>query len=157
MTAILSRTLTGFQIQSLTIEQGTHSQSTDTRTMVEYTMFSHPCMILQPELQSSFFPMHSAKAFAARKRRVRFTSQLTVETRIPNDYSEPLPPARPSLVYHKSSKIMMTRSKFQHQEACSKSSLKVSNVSRDRGLCEQNEIQQIGYRRKRRLSQLTLQ
>jgi hypothetical protein len=49
-------------------------------------------MIMQSDLQSTCFPIHSATPMG-RRRRVRFASQLTVQTSIPRDYSKPLPPS----------------------------------------------------------------
>lgn len=60
-------------------------------------------MLLQPDFESTGFPVHSSKkpsSIFGRRRRVRFARQLTVEARIPADYRQPLaraPPPRLSI------------------------------------------------------------
>ena len=91
--------------------------------MVKY---SDSCTAIEPDLQSTYFSIYAAKSLV-REWRVRFTSHLTVETQIPRDYLDPLPPARPPLVRH------------------SKFSLKVSNMREEHDYgCEQDETGHVG-------------
>jgi len=57
----------------------------------------HDLMMLQPDLQSSGFPIHPAKkqTLFQRRRRVRFATQLTVEAHIPANYWERMERAKP--------------------------------------------------------------
>lgn len=58
----------------------------------------HDLLMIQPDLQSSGFPVaHPANKpmFQRPRRRVRFATQLTVEAYIPENYWEPIKPAKP--------------------------------------------------------------
>lgn len=53
-------------------------------------------MLIQPDFQSSCFPVHSSKRpTLIRRRKVRFATNLTVEATIPTNYWEPMERAKP--------------------------------------------------------------